>query len=73
MQRQTETGIIINFFPFFQDDDVHRTAGIDTVYLETTSFEMDEDDKRFLVKVMTSMFQPREQLYYCILPRFDSL
>ncbi|XP_072031446.1 LOW QUALITY PROTEIN: uncharacterized protein [Amphiura filiformis] len=35
---------------FISDDDVHRTAGIDTVYLETTSFEMHKEDKLFLVK-----------------------
>ncbi|XP_072031443.1 uncharacterized protein [Amphiura filiformis] len=37
-------------FVFISDDDVHRTAGIDTVYLETTSFEMDKEDKLFLVQ-----------------------
>ena len=36
---------------FDQDEDVHRTAGVDTVYLETTSFEMDGKDKLFLVQV----------------------
>ena len=39
-------------YVFITDEDVHRTAGVDTVYLETTSFEMDKKDKLFLVQVL---------------------
>ena len=56
IMQKTFMSIVTRFFIFhsfypWQEDDVHRTAGIDTVYLETTSFEMDKKDKLFLVKV----------------------
>lgn len=41
---------------FFQELDINRTIGIDTHYIGTTDWEMEEEDKTFLVEVESSLF-----------------
>ena len=41
---------------FPQEDDVHRTIGINTEYLGTFDFDMAEADKEYLIKVIYSFY-----------------
>ncbi len=43
-------------FPlFFQDRDAERTVGIDTDYIETNDYELEQEDKDFLIEVIIFM------------------
>ena len=37
---------------FLQDRDANRTVGIDTDYIETNDYDLEQEDKEFLIEVL---------------------
>ena len=49
-----------------QKEDIERTLGIDTLYVQTTDFDLEEEDKDFLVQVSSNRLGSHSWfLFYC--------